>query len=121
MGSGFHSYLLKSLWVRQLVTRGERPSVWDVRWLDEFPPSNNPVCYLTTVREWAFHLGRSGQVAEAVAFVEKAHEAYLFVPEFARVKNDMGVYLSGWRGRLVVNGRNRLVTLLKRWHRTLQR
>ena len=94
MGSKFHLHLLKSLWVRQLVTRGERPSVWDVRWLDGFPPSNNLMCYLTTVREWAFHLGRSGQVAEAVAFIEKAHEAYLFVPEFARVNNDMGVYLS---------------------------
>ena len=100
---------------------GERPSVWDVRWLDGFSPSNNPVWYLTTVMEWAFHLGRSGQVAETAAFVEKVHEAYPFGPEFARVKNDMGVYLSGWRGRLVVSGRNLLVTLLKRCHRTLQR
>ena len=121
MGSGFRLHLLKSLWVRQLVMWGERPSVWDVRWLDGFPPSNNPVWYLATVREWAFHLARSGQVTEATDFVEKVHEAHPFVPEFAKVKNDMGVYLSGWRGRLVVSGRNRLVTLLKRWHRTLQR
>jgi hypothetical protein len=111
-GSGFHSHLLRSLWIDQLVLRGVDPLEGDCKWMDDFPPVLQPVWFMQRIRAWVFYLAKKGHRAQAREFVDRMHRDLVHVPGVERLKPDIDRYFGSIFGRVQVALKDRCIRWL---------
>jgi hypothetical protein len=105
-GCGFHSHLIRSLWIDQFVSGKTVPLADDIVWMEDFPSQLQPVWFIDRVRSWAFHLARTCDGTTTREYVEGIEAKFEHIPGVGQLKRDLDAYYQDRFGRMRVTLKN---------------